>query len=94
MVGDQLAKTVKVEYVYQEYETLPAWYKVPEGRVKPFGTVHAVLCARDVIHEPFAVINADDYYGRAPLRHRGASASRASRRRAKPAWLAIISKTP
>lgn len=66
MVGDQLAKTVKVEYVYQEYETLPAWYKVPEGRVKPFGTVHAVLCARDVIHEPFAVINADDYYGRAP----------------------------
>ncbi len=66
MVGDQLAKTVKVEYVYQEYETLPGWYKVPEGRVKPFGTVHAVLCARDVIREPFAVINADDYYGRAP----------------------------
>jgi hypothetical protein len=66
MVGDQLATRVKVEYVYQEYESLPAWYRVPEGRVKPFGTVHAVLCARDVIREPFAVINADDYYGREP----------------------------
>ncbi len=66
MVGDQLAQRVKVEYVYQEFDTLPAWYTLPEGRVKPFGTVHAVLCARDVIHEPFAVINADDYYGRAP----------------------------
>lgn len=66
LVGDQLSKTVKVEYVYQEFESLPAWYALPEGRVKPFGTVHAVLCARDVIHEPFAVINADDYYGREP----------------------------
>jgi len=66
MVGDQLAKRVKVEYVYQEFDTLPAWYRKPADRVKPFGTVHAILCAKEVIHEPFAVINADDYYGRAP----------------------------
>lgn len=66
MVGDVLSKKIKVEYVYQEYESLPAGYHVPEGRVKPFGTVHAMLCAKDAIHEPFAVINADDYYGRAP----------------------------
>ena len=66
MVGDQLSKSVKVEYVFQEFDSLPAWYHLPAERVKPFGTVHAVLCAKDVIHEPFAVINADDYYGRAP----------------------------
>ncbi|MEA4999711.1 MAG: sugar phosphate nucleotidyltransferase [Candidatus Limiplasma sp.] len=66
MVGDALAKRVKVEYVYQEFDSLPAWYHLPQERVKPFGTVHAVLCAKDVIHEPFAVINADDYYGRDP----------------------------
>lgn len=66
MVGDQISKRVKVEYVYQEFETLPAGYQKPEARVKPFGTVHAMLCAKDVIHEPFAVINADDYYGHAP----------------------------
>ena len=71
MVGDALSKRVKVEYVYQEYESLPTWYEIPQGRVKPFGTVHAVLCAKDVIHEPFAVINADDYYGRDPYRLAG-----------------------
>lgn len=66
MVGDQLAKRVKVEYVFQEFNSLPAFYQMPAERVKPFGTVHAILCAKDVIHEPFAVINADDYYGHAP----------------------------
>ena len=66
MVGDQLSKRVKVEYVFQEFDTLPAWFTKPAERVKPFGTVHAVLCAKDVIHEPFVVINADDYYGREP----------------------------
>ncbi len=54
---------VEVELVYQEFDSIPAFYEIPEGRVKPFGTVHAVLCAADVIHEPFAVINADDFYG-------------------------------
>lgn len=43
--------------------TLPAWYTKPAGRTKPFGTAHAVLCTRDIVHEPFCVINADDFYG-------------------------------
>lgn len=64
LVGDKLQNRVQVEYVYQEFANLPGGYVVPEGRVKPFGTVHAVLCAKDAIHEPFAVINADDYYGK------------------------------
>lgn len=54
---------VEVAYAFQDYSSLPAWYKVPAERTKPFGTAHAVLCARNVVHEPFAVINADDYYG-------------------------------
>ena len=66
MVGDTLSRKIKVAYVYQEFESLPASYHMPKERVKPFGTVHAMLCAKDAIHEPFAVINADDYYGRAP----------------------------
>lgn len=61
--GDKLSKKIQVEYAFQDYTSLPGWYKVPEGRTKPFGTVHAVLCARDCVKEPFAVINADDYYG-------------------------------
>ncbi len=61
--GDKLAKKIRVEYAFQDYTSLPDWYQVPEGRTKPFGTVHAVLCARDCVKEPFAVINADDYYG-------------------------------
>lgn len=56
-------KGVEIELVYQEFDSIPAIYKIPAERVKPFGTVHAVLCAADVIHEPFAVINADDFYG-------------------------------
>ena len=61
--GDKLAKKIRVEYAFQDYTSLPDWYAVPEGRTKPFGTVHAVLCARACVKEPFAVINADDYYG-------------------------------
>ncbi len=55
---------IPVEYVYQGLECLPEGYSVPEGRVKPWGTCHAVLMAADVIKEPFAVINADDFYGK------------------------------
>lgn len=51
-------------YVYQDFSSIPSFYNIPSDRVKPFGTVHAVLCAKDVIHEPFAVLNADDFYGR------------------------------
>ena len=66
LIGDKLSRHAKVEYAFQDYSMLPAWYTVPTDRQKPFGTVHAVLCAKDLIHEPFAVINADDYYGRDP----------------------------
>ena len=54
---------IEVEYVYQDYSSIPSFYKIPEERTKPFGTVHAVLCAKDAVREPFAVINADDFYG-------------------------------
>ncbi len=62
-IGDKLQNYFDVHYVYQELSRLPAGYSVPEGRVKPWGTGHAVACASEAVHEPFAVINADDYYG-------------------------------
>ena len=61
--GDRFAQEVEVCYAFQDYTSIPAFYKIPEERVKPFGTVHAVLCAKEFIEEPFAVLNADDYYG-------------------------------
>lgn len=63
-IGDKIAEHIDVEYIYQELDRLPEGYTVPEGRVKPYGTGHAVLCAKDAIEGPFAVINADDFYGR------------------------------
>ena len=57
-------KGVEISSVYQDFSSIPSFYSIPADRVKPFGTVHAVLCARDVIKEPFAVLNADDFYGR------------------------------
>ena len=62
-IGDRLSKVLNVRYAYQELDDLPAGYTVPEGRVKPWGTAHAILAARDLIDGPFAVINADDCYG-------------------------------
>ena len=64
IIGKRIAKRVKVEYVYQETDALPKGYTCPADRVKPWGTAHAILCCKDVVKEPFAVINADDYYGR------------------------------
>ena len=61
--GDRIAKNVKVDYAFQDFSSVPSFYHIPEERTKPFGTVHAVLVARDYIDQPFAVINADDYYG-------------------------------
>ncbi len=57
LVGSRIEKTIKTEYVIQDTTTLP------EGRTKPFGTGHAILCCKDAVKEPFAIINADDYYG-------------------------------
>ena len=61
--GDRIAKVMDVKYVFQKVDDLPEGYTVPEGRAKPWGTAQAVLAARDVVDGPFAVINADDYYG-------------------------------
>lgn len=68
MIGHKIEKHVKVDYVFQELDVLPEGYSIPEGRVKPFGTAHALWCCKDVLDGPFAVINADDYYGQACYR--------------------------
>ena len=63
-VGKRVEKYIDVEYVFQELSNVPEGYKVPEDRVKPLGTAHAILCCKDVVKENFAIINADDFYGR------------------------------
>lgn len=63
LVGSRLSKYIKVEYAYQEVDCLPRGYALPEERTKPWGTCQAVLSAKEMINGPFAVINADDYYG-------------------------------
>ena len=63
-VGKRVEKYIEVEYVFQELDKLPDGYSVPEGRVKPWGTAHAILCCKDVVKENFAIINSDDFYGR------------------------------
>jgi dTDP-glucose pyrophosphorylase len=63
IVGARFEKRIAVEYVFQELDELPPGFKVPQGRTKPWGTAHAILMAAGAIHEPFAVINADDFYG-------------------------------
>lgn len=64
LVGDRISKKVKVEYAFQEMNDLPEGYICPETRQKPWGTGQAILSCRDIVKEPFAVINADDYYGK------------------------------
>lgn len=61
--GKRIEKMIDVEYVYQEKDSLPEGYSLPDGRLKPWGTGHAVLCAKDAVKKPFLIINADDYYG-------------------------------
>ncbi|NNM31106.1 MAG: NTP transferase domain-containing protein, partial [Akkermansiaceae bacterium] len=61
-VGDTFADRIEVDYAYQRLDDIPRGFTLPEGRVKPWGTAHAVRAAREVIAEPFAVINADDFY--------------------------------
>ena len=62
-VGARFEKHIAVEYVFQELDKLPPGFSAPVGRTKPWGTTHAILMAADTIREPFAVINADDFYG-------------------------------
>lgn len=63
-VGKRIEQVMEVAYVYQNLHNIPEGFAIPEGRVKPWGTAHAVLSAYDEVDGPFAVINADDYYGR------------------------------
>ncbi len=64
IIGKRIEKMIDVEYAFQELDKIPSPYTIPDGRVKPWGTGHAVLCARDVVDSPFAVINSDDFYGK------------------------------
>lgn len=63
-VGKRIEKLIDVEYAYQETDMLPEGFECPEDREKPWGTAHAIYCCRDIVKTPFAVINADDYYGK------------------------------
>ncbi len=63
LIDDRAGRFIQVDYAFQDINDLPVGYSVPEGRVKPWGTCHAVLSCMDKVQEPFAVINADDYYG-------------------------------
>lgn len=62
-IGDRLSKIIEVVYVFQDLKNLPDGYQVPEGRVKPWGTGHAIMSCIGAVDGPFAVVNADDYYG-------------------------------
>jgi dTDP-glucose pyrophosphorylase len=62
-IGKRIEPHIEVSYAYQELDKLPEGYSVPEGREKPWGTAHAIYCCKDAVDGPFAVINADDYYG-------------------------------
>ena len=62
-IGNRISKIVDTAYVYQEVYKVPSNFEVPQDRIKPWGTAHAVLCCKDVVNTPFAVINADDFYG-------------------------------
>ena len=66
IIGNRIEKLIKVEYVFQEVDKLPDGFTCPDGRTKPWGTGHAIWCCKDVLDGPFAVINADDYYGKDP----------------------------
>lgn len=67
-VGDHYTGRIDVDYVFQELDDLPGGYDVPKGREKPWGTTHAILACRDAVREPFAVVNADDFYGEESFR--------------------------
>ena len=69
IIGNKIEKVCDVEYVFQELDALPQGFKKPEERTKPWGTGHAILCCKNVLKEPFAVINADDFYGRQGFRN-------------------------
>ncbi|MCR4686133.1 MAG: nucleotidyltransferase [Lachnospiraceae bacterium] len=63
VIGNAVSNKMEVEYAFQDLNDVPEGFVIPEGRVKPWGTAHAIYCARNIINGPFAVINSDDYYG-------------------------------
>ena len=63
-IGKRIEPHIKVEYVFQGLDSTPVSLEIPSDRVKPWGTAHAILCAKNIVNEPFAIINADDFYGR------------------------------
>lgn len=65
---DRISKHMKVEFAFQDMDSLPEGYTVPDGRIKPWGTTHALLACKGVVKAPFAIINADDFYGRDAFR--------------------------
>lgn len=67
-IGKRFENKIRVEYAFQELTDLPEGFSVPEGRIKPWGTAHALLAARNSVSDPFMVINADDFYGRSAYR--------------------------
>ena len=64
LVGKRLEKMMDIDYAFQEFDALPAGYSIPEGRTKPYGTGHAILCTKDLVDTPFCVVNSDDFYGK------------------------------
>ena len=67
-VAEKYLNKIEVEFAYQDINDLPSGFSCPEGREKPWGTGHAILSANDLVHEPFVVINGDDYYGKESLK--------------------------
>ena len=68
LIGNKLSQFAEIEYVIQDINNMPEGFNIPTGRVKPWGTGHAILCAKDIVKSPFLVINADDYYGQESFR--------------------------
>ena len=92
MIGEKIARKTEVAYAFQEYDSLPGSFIPPAERTKPYGTVHAVMCAKDLIHEPFAVINADDYYGKDAFSAMAASLEKISAETNKASMVAYYLK--
>jgi len=88
-VGRAIEKQCDTTYVFQHLDDIPAGFRVPEGRTKPWGTGHASLACRDVVEAPFAVINADDFYGRSPYQALHGYLQRAQDREATPDYCMI-----
>ncbi len=92
MLEGSVPHGMEVHFAFQEFDSLPGGFIPPEGRVKPYGTVHAVLAAKDLIQEPFAVINADDYYGQDAFRTMADSLKRLQGQRERASMVAYYLK--